>query len=71
MAYSEERFRANERERWAALQAISIEESIAIGEALLSSELMDEAVFSDDDQPMSLAISLRQSRERAARESAR
>ena len=47
-----------ERERWAALAAMTIEETIAIGEALLTSELMDLAEFPDDDQPMSLACAL-------------
>ena len=37
---------------------MTIEESIALGEALLTSEIMDLAEFPDDDQPMSLAISL-------------
>lgn len=34
------------------------EESIAVGEALLTSELMELAVFPDDDHPCSLALSL-------------
>lgn len=33
-------------------------ESIAVGEALLTSEIMRLAVFPDDDQPRSLAIAL-------------
>ncbi len=37
---------------------MSMEESIAVGEALLTSELMDIAEFPDDDHPMSLAIAL-------------
>lgn len=37
---------------------MSIEETIAVGEALLTSELMDDAVFADDDHPVSLARSL-------------
>jgi hypothetical protein len=48
-----------ERERWDALRVMSEDESIAVGEALLTSELMDVAVFSDDDHPLSLARSLR------------
>jgi len=47
-----------ESERAAALRAATAEETIAIGEALLTSELMDLAVFSDDDDPMSLTIAL-------------
>jgi hypothetical protein len=47
-----------EQEQWDALRATSIDESIAILEALLTSELMDIAVFADDDRPMSLARSL-------------
>ncbi len=42
-----------------ALRAMTVEQSIAVGEALLTSELMDLAVFPDDDHPMSLARSLR------------
>jgi hypothetical protein len=34
------------------------EESIAVGEALLTSEIMSLAVFPDDDEPRSLAIAL-------------
>ncbi|HEY4158174.1 MAG TPA: hypothetical protein VGM29_08755 [Polyangiaceae bacterium] len=47
-----------EKEHWDALSRQTIEESIAVGEALLTSELMDIAVFTDDDRPMSLALSL-------------
>jgi hypothetical protein len=47
-----------ERERWETLRAMSVRETIAIGEALLTSELMDLAVFPDDDAPKSLAIAL-------------
>jgi hypothetical protein len=47
-----------ESERTAALRAATVEETIAIGEALLTSELMDLAVFPDDDDPMSLTIAL-------------
>lgn len=53
-----------EQEHWESLRATSIDESIAILEALLTSELMDIAVFADDDRPMSLARSLGISAER-------
>src|ERR1700733_12395224 len=45
-------------EQWDALRAMTIDASIAVMEALLTSELMDIAVFADDDHPMSLARSL-------------
>jgi hypothetical protein len=47
-----------ENEHWDELRERSIDESIAVLEALLTSELMDVAVFADDDHPMSLARSL-------------
>ena len=47
-----------EKERWERLAAMSVEETIAVGEALLTSELMDIAAFPDDDHPVSLARSL-------------
>lgn len=47
-----------ERDRWDRLRRMSAAESIAIGEALLTSELMLLAEFSDDDHPQSLAVSL-------------
>ena len=47
-----------ERERWSNLQSMSADESIALGEALLTSEVMELAVFPDDDAPASLAIAL-------------
>lgn len=50
--------RESELERWEILRRMSPEESIAIGEALLTSEILAVAVFPDDDQPRSLAISL-------------
>lgn len=50
--------RQSERDRSEALQRMSAEESIAVGEALLTSDLMRLAVHPDDDRPMSLAISL-------------
>jgi hypothetical protein len=37
---------------------MTVEESIAIGEALLTSDLMRLAQFPDDDHPRSLAIAL-------------
>lgn len=45
-------------ERREALGSLSVEESIAIGEALLTSDLMRLAEFADDDHPRSLAIAL-------------
>ncbi|MBL6830666.1 MAG: hypothetical protein ISQ70_04535 [Pirellulales bacterium] len=50
--------RASEQERWDALAGMTPAESIAIGEALLTSDLMRLAVFPDDDHPRSLARSL-------------
>jgi len=47
-----------EQEQWAGLRAMSVDDSIALLEALLTSELMDIAAFADDDHPMSLARSL-------------
>ena len=47
-----------ESERWEALRRMSAEDSIAVGEALLTSEVMDLAVFARDSAPMSLAIAL-------------
>lgn len=46
-----------EAERWERLRRMSVDESIAIGEALLTSELMDH-VTSTRDTPRSLAIAL-------------
>ena len=46
-----------EAERWERLQRMSIDETIALGEALLTSELMDH-VTSTVDAPVSLAIAL-------------
>lgn len=51
--------RVSEEERWQALRGMTAEDSIAIGEALLTSDLMRLAVFPDDDHPLSLAIALR------------
>jgi hypothetical protein len=56
-----------EQEQWDALQAMSMDASIAVLEALLTSELMDVAVFAEDDHPMSLARSLRIPAERLRR----
>jgi hypothetical protein len=50
--------RQSEAEDREALARLSVEDSIAIGEALLTSDLMRLAEFPDDDQPRSLAISL-------------
>lgn len=50
--------RQSEAERWEALRRMSVEESIALGEALLTSEIMRLAEFSEDDHPRSLAIRL-------------
>jgi hypothetical protein len=47
-----------ESERWQALRDMSVEESIAVGEALLTSEIMDLAAFDDKARPISLALSL-------------
>jgi hypothetical protein len=47
-----------EKERWEALARMSIADTIAIGEALLTSEIMNMAAFPDDDHPMSLARAL-------------
>jgi hypothetical protein len=50
--------RQSEEEDRAALQDMTAEESIAVGEALLTSDLMRLAQFPDDDHPCSLAIAL-------------
>lgn len=50
--------RQSEKERWDALRGMSAAESIAVGEALLTSDLMRLAEFPDDDHPLSLAIAL-------------
>lgn len=50
--------RQAETERFEALRAMSAAESIALGEAILTSELMRVAQFADDDHPRSLAIAL-------------
>ena len=50
--------RQSEEDDRAALRDMTAEESIAIGEALLTSDLMRLAQFPDDDHPCSLAIAL-------------
>lgn len=50
--------RQSEQERWQALRQMTVEESIAIGEALLTSEIMRLAELPADDHPRSLAIAL-------------
>ncbi len=50
--------RTSEQERRDALEHMTAADSIAIGEALLTSDLMRLAVFPDDDHPRSLAKSL-------------
>ena len=50
--------RQTEQERWDSLRGMSVAESIAIGEALLTSAVMELAEFPDDDSPLSLAIAL-------------
>jgi len=50
--------RQAEQDAQADLRSMSAEESIAIGEALLTSDVMRVAVFPDDQQPLSLAIAL-------------
>ncbi len=48
----------DEEDRWEALRKLSPEESIAIGEALLTSEVMNAAVSREEDRPVCLAMSL-------------
>lgn len=50
--------RRTEAEEREALGRMSVKESIAVGEALLTSDLMRLAEFLDDDAPVSLAIAL-------------
>jgi len=50
--------RQAEQDAQADLRSMSAEESIVIGEALLTSDLMRVAVFPDEQQPLSLAIAL-------------
>jgi hypothetical protein len=59
MIRNEDEFRREaEFDRWESLRRMSPEESIALGEALLTSEMMNMAEFPDDDHPRSLAIAL-------------
>jgi hypothetical protein len=48
----------DDAERLQALRNMTPEESIAVGEALLTSEIMEHADFADDDRPMCLAVAL-------------
>jgi hypothetical protein len=50
--------RLSEPERWEALRRMTVEESIALGEALLTSSLMALARFGDRPSPVSLAVAL-------------
>ena len=50
--------RQEEQERFEALRRLTVDESIAIGEALLTSDLMELAEFPADDHPRSLALAL-------------
>ena len=50
--------RQAEQDARADLRSMSVEESIAIGEALLTSDVMRLAVFPEHDRPRSLAIAL-------------
>jgi hypothetical protein len=50
--------RQADQERWDALRRMTVAESIAIGEAILTSDIMRLAEAPDDDQPQSLAIAL-------------
>jgi hypothetical protein len=47
-----------ERERWDRLSRMSVDETIAVGEALLTSELMRVSPFPRDDHPVTLARAL-------------
>ena len=50
--------RQEDQERFEALRRLTVDESIAIGEALLTSDLMELAEFPADDHPMCLALAL-------------
>jgi len=50
--------RQADEEHLIALKRMTVEDSIAIGEALLTSDVMRLAEFPDDDHPLSLAIAL-------------
>ena len=45
-------------EYWLELSRMSIDDSIRLGEDLLTSQIVDVRAFTDDDHPMSLARSL-------------
>jgi hypothetical protein len=45
-------------EYWRDLSRMSIDDSIRLGEDLLTSQIVDVRAFADDDHPMSLARSL-------------
>ena len=53
-----------EAEYWRELSHMSIDDSIRLGEELLTSEELDVRAFTDDDHPMSLARSLGIERQR-------
>ena len=59
--------RQADEEARAVLHRMSVAESIAIGEALLTSDVMRLAVFPEHDPPRSLAISLGIDAQAAAR----
>jgi hypothetical protein len=50
--------RLSEDDHWEVLRKMTPEESIALGEALLTSEVMDVAEFPEEDRPVCLAMSL-------------
>jgi hypothetical protein len=50
--------RQEEQERFEALRRLTVDESIAIGEALLTSDIMRLAESAADDHPRSLALAL-------------
>ncbi len=50
--------RMDEEERWETLRRMTPEESISLGEALLTSEVMRDAAVARDDRPVCLAVAL-------------
>lgn len=50
----------SEQERARYLQSLTYEESAAITEEMLSSKLLKQLKFSDDDYPCALAIQIRE-----------
>ena len=50
--------RQSDEDHLSALKQMTAEDSIAIGEAHLTSDVMRLAEFPDDDHPLSLAIAL-------------